>query len=391
MTRENTPLAKLLILVNIIIAASSSSAAAVVAAQNEAGEHEPQHWYRIELLIFKHNSTMAQNSETWEASPQLSYPPNSRFLLDPNLVMSNLALFDATSTMDERGHQTLTIIPPVTEGGAVTDAQGHPVGGPGLSDPQTVNFEQTPIQRQPSEELNGGSTREGAALPLENTLAATPTPFTILANSELEFSGKAALMQRSGRYRILFHETWVQPIRDKNEALPIVIERSGDTQDWPLLQGSIKFYLSRYLHVETNLWLNTSGHYLPRGWRMPAPPRGPASLSIIYPPKPQPELQTIAIQSAFYSPGKVQSPVYSSSERAEPLEPVYPWRHAIALHQKRKMRSAELHYIDHPMLGVVVKISPLDEDALLQRAKAETASHLSEAALLQPEAAARNN
>jgi len=60
-------------------------------------------------------------------------------------------------------------------------------------------------------------------------------------------------------------------------------------------------------------------------------------------------------------------------EQMEPViqGPVYPWRHAILLQQKRRMRSTEVHYIDHPMLGVVIKISPVTKSELRDRAAAE--------------------
>jgi hypothetical protein len=32
----------------------------------------------------------------------------------------------------------------------------------------------------------------------------------------------------------------------------------------------------------------------------------------------------------------------------------------VLLQQRRRMRSGELHYIDHPLLGVVVRIRPLE-------------------------------
>ena len=50
---------------------------------------------------------------------------------------------------------------------------------------------------------------------------------------------------------------------DQANALPIVLDRSGDGGAWPELQGTIKLYVARYLYLETNLWLNTRGEYLP--------------------------------------------------------------------------------------------------------------------------------
>ena len=88
-------------------------------------------------------------------------------------------------------------------------------------------------------------------------------------------------MQRAGGYRTLFHERWVQPVASEGKAIPIVIDRSGDRGDWPVLQGSVKIHISRFLHLETKLWLNTRGEYFPdNAWRMPAPPLGPPAVIV---------------------------------------------------------------------------------------------------------------
>ena len=318
---------------------------------------EDERWYRIELLIFTHQSQSAQNSETWEATPDLVYPAQSRFLIDPALVDNNLALFDATSTVDELGQQTLTIIPPP------------------LEDEADDNAEEAPEQEQEQEQSLPGSEEspeEPEEVP-EEELPATPSPFIVLPSSELEFRGKAAYMQRTGRYQTLFHKTWVQAIADESNALPLIIDRSGDMEEWPQLQGSVKFFLSRYLHLETNLWLNTPGNYLPQGWQMPAAPLGPKSLTIIYPPEPEPEIEEEPepIESGFFAGTQVDPMEDGEDELLEPVGPVYPWGHAVLLQQKRKMRSTELHYIDHPMLGLVVKITPVEEEELQARAVAE--------------------
>ena len=38
----------------------------------------------------------------------------------------------------------------------------------------------------------------------------------------------------------------------------------------------------------------------------------------------------------------------------------YPYRHAVQLKQTRRMRSGQVVYIDHPLLGVLVTITPLE-------------------------------
>ena len=42
----------------------------------------------------------------------------------------------------------------------------------------------------------------------------------------------------------------------------------------------------------------------------------------------------------------------------------WPWKHAIVHRQARRMRSNEVHYLDHPVIGVVVKVRPASEEHL---------------------------
>lgn len=281
-------------------------------------------WFRVELLIFTNQSAPAApagaaTTEQWDATPALAYPDAARFLIDPAQVVPAVA--------------------------------ANPSG--------------------------------------------LPQPFVQLPSSYQEFRGKAAVMQRSGSYNVLLHQTWVQPVPPEARALPIVLDRSGDTGLWPRLQGSIKLYLSRYLQVETKLWLNTAGTYLPGSWQMPAPPLGPPSLVIeeSFPELPamspatpdsgQPpgeavpavaspaEQATVAV-AADEADSLLLQPIVSGPEGVAAVEeevlletgPVYPYRHAVLLQQKRRMRSNEVHYIDHPLFGLVIKFTPVTAEEL---------------------------
>jgi len=215
----------------------------------------------------------------------------------------------------------------------------YPAGGtaeqweatPELTYPQATQFLTEPGEQAASAQQAG---------PANVPVPVQPTPFATLPSTLREFGSKADAMQRSGRYRILFHETWLQPMANQSAAVPIVLDHSGDGGQWPALQGSIKLYMSGDLYLETNLWLNTQGEYLHSSWRMPPPPLGPASSvpEMPVPTAPQPQ-----------------------DSAASPTAPgsVYPFRHAVLLQQTRRMRSAEVNYIDHPMLGVVAKITAL--------------------------------
>ena len=307
-------------------------------------------WYRVELMVFSHEGSGAAGSEAWDPQPSLAYPESYRFLRHPDREAANLEAWPgAESEISEFGVQTIVVPEPPSEDEDPEDRlspEDIPTAGDS-ADPNDVIAEEV------------------------ETIPLRPTPWIARPAGELEFGGKAAYMQRTGRYQTLFHESWLQPMSDEVDSIPIIIDRSGDQQDWPLLQGSVRLYLSRYLHIETNLWLNTDGSYIPGSWAMSPPPLGPASLIVIEPVQ-EPEEPTLTAYSStlFDDPAgldQAQAPLDAN----EPHVPVSPWRHAVALTEKRRMRSEEVHYLDHPMLGVVVKLTPVSEEELEELAAAE--------------------
>jgi hypothetical protein len=258
-------------------------------------------WYQVEVLIF--SNPAGGTAEQWDAIPTLAYPTFSTYLSEPN---------------------------PQAE---TTEPQEQAL---------FLSAEENPLAVTASRPLPG-----------------QPTPFITLPASELEFRGAAARMQRSGRYRNLFHKVWTQPIGSQSEAIPIVLDQSGDDEYWPALQGTITLYVSRYLYLETNLWLNTAGDYLQSAWQMPPPPLGPRTST--------PNDSPSEPERLHAQPSTVQvQPTPQEAQELSPVEesvgPEYPYGHAVLLQQTRRMRSSEVNYIDHPMLGVVVKVTPVKTD-----------------------------
>jgi hypothetical protein len=178
-----------------------------------------ENWYRVEMLVF--SNVGGSSAEEWDATPLLSYPRKTRLLVDPD----------------------------------------HPAA-------QAALREQNPLLPAPTQ---------------QGYNPVYPAPFITLPGFELEFRGAASRMQSGGRYRKLFHEAWTQPIPGRSQAIPIVLDRSGDGGSWPALQGTVKLYISRYIYLETNLWLNTNGEYLHSDWQMPPPPRAPPSVAPVDP------------------------------------------------------------------------------------------------------------
>lgn len=343
------------------LACALSCLLAVIPALAQDGDR----WYQVELLVFSHED--GASAEEWEALPALAYPDVYRFLVYPSLVTARQEQHPGQSQLDTVGRQLIQLEDPnaVPETGAELDGDVD-AETRAAADPNAPDSDAGPPPTLAPETAGEPETQEQPLL---------PTPFIALPHQQRTLHGKSAYMQRTGRFRTLFHETWVQPVPAEADALPLILDDSGALQDWPRLQGSVKLYLSRYLHMETNLWLNTPGDYLPGEWRMPAAPLGPASLVVEEPVTPRLFEEPLpGISTPFSAPPEPVDAMDPNSIEAGESEPVYPWRHAVLMRQSRRMRSNELHYIDHPLLGVVVQLTPLDEEQLAAMALAEMAA-----------------
>ena len=114
----------------------------------------------------------------------------------------------------------------------------------------------------------------------------------------------------SSRYKVLARKSWLQPGLDKLKAVDVEISPDAQSGSTGNISGSIKIVLERYLHIYTDLV-----------YRKP--------------------LQVPATTTGF-NPGAYQQ------------DAAYPVR------EHRRMRSKELHYIDHPLVGMLVKIVPVE-------------------------------
>lgn len=86
------------------------------------------------------------------------------------------------------------------------------------------------------------------ALDIEDAIVIGKTP---AENSQL--SDAALKMQDSGDYQILSHRQWVQSVDTKTASQPVRINNTGQT--FPSLDGTVNFYVSRFLHLDVDLAL----------------------------------------------------------------------------------------------------------------------------------------
>lgn len=280
-----------------------SLAAAGTQAANYAGNT-----FEIEMIIFERPQGMAHTSENWPASPRLEYP-------------SRWVDFDTRKESSKPVASRESLSP--------AGANGEPMGE--------------------------------AAAKIGSTLLLSPTA-TMLNN-------KAAALARGGD-RVLFHKAWRQVLKQKRSSPAVLIDGGDSFQGYSQLGGSVTLSVSRYLHLSTNLWLNDfSSPASDEGILLPKRPRATAEtpvkiLSATQSENKNPSYSSLALQD---DPGTLgdYEPITLGEPQLEAEQTVYV-AHAAHLQHERRLRSGQLHYIDHPAFGILIEIrtvaKPKEED-----------------------------
>lgn len=89
-----------------------------------------------------------------------------------------------------------------------------------------------------------------------------PIAFRALPAEERSLNNAWGQMRRSRDYRPLYHVAWRQPVDQPDEAKPIYFtllpENGGQISDFnlPKLEGTLKFSIKRYIHLDADIVLN---------------------------------------------------------------------------------------------------------------------------------------
>lgn len=154
--------------------------------------------------------------------------------------------------------------------------------------------------------------------------------FRALPSSSYRLLQEIKSLESSNQYRVLLHTAWRQPGLETYSALPVHLTAEIKPMPQPatetntpdvidtatkILDGTVKIILGRFLHAEVDLTYQDN--------------HPPAEVSGVSVPD---NMKTLETKSA---------PVFR-------------------LKQTRKMRSKEIHYLDSPVLGMLVYIRPLE-------------------------------
>ena len=165
--------------------------------------------------------------------------------------------------------------------------------------------------------------------------------YKLLKADTYQLTDKVEKISESKTQRVIFHTAWRQPGLDKKQALPIYFKREvpappvvedlsnsdQSSEDGSIaaksnpsiLEGILRVTLARYLHLEAELTLKD---------KIPEIENSDNPFSVL---DNQSELNNIDKQGVIHFNQK-----------------------------RRRIRSKELHYLDHPALGILILITPYE-------------------------------
>ena len=216
---------------------------------------------------------------------------------------------------------------------------------------QYIHSEKWPNNKiNADEELNEDNLTDSSES-LPTIITNVDTKFDIYSNNELELeqeaeypennnviniidieqgilSEQAEVINRSSRYNILVHKAWRQTGLDKNSVIDIPIDSKNFT-----------FKSSKKNHSLTDI----------------KPVKFKTSESI-----PSYIDGVITIELARYLHFYTDLTYHKQVDQLSPLNTQSKLSKGFSLKTHRRMRSKVLHYVDHPLVGILVKIVPVD-------------------------------
>jgi hypothetical protein len=260
-------------------------------------------WVQVEVIVFRHMEPDSPG-EAWPTAPALSYPPALRFLLEPG------------------------------------------------SPEHTAALEAREFERALQAEA-GSAAPAAPAAPAGQVPAPDELPGVLLAGQDTVLADAAARIANAPGYRLLAHLAWREPRLAEGARESTLVTGGASAGEHHELEGSITITRSRFLHIDARLWLNA----------FPAAGESPGPNAVDLPPVPKPLLPKppAALQAeSGMSTEAVQDPV--PAEPAVVVEPVRATQ-TVLLTASRKIAPGEVHYLDHPLLGVLVTVRPWDPAA----------------------------
>ncbi len=174
-----------------------------------------------------------------------------------------------------------------------------------------------------------------------------------LISAQLQLNEQAGRIKYAKPYQLLAHFAWTQPGYSKNKATAVKLVFPAIKN----IQANIKVELARYLHTYIDLQAVENVCRPQENTQTENLMDDDISIKV--------ETNTQATQATQTTQENLSSEKSLSEQHVEEVaKPVFKCQsERLRFKQNRKMRSKELHYIDHPAFGLLVLITPAQAPA----------------------------
>jgi hypothetical protein len=355
--------------------------------QDVSDKEQASHWYQVEVVIFTQQGY--RGNEQPPKKYNLDFQENSLELLDTDYIGNNYPIPDYTTTDSQRAIPVVAVEDPALTFSTasfsfnpVVTSDAEPLITPLLA---SVNDGESPLDATQEMAIEA----EPAPQPEEVYVAEYEKPFIKLDKEFRDLNDSARALARRAKYNVVFHEAW-RFAADENASDPWVIIKAGKQyQDRFEIEGSLRFYKSRFLHFQSDLWFvqfadptdSVKRIVLPEFPQLedPSLSDGQETLEVyldesnidkLFVGTPAPQTET-SLQSVL-EPGL--------ETETTPQEAVsYPLSSLWVFDQSKRMEQQQSYYLDHPKMGILVTIkshqveitNPIDEELVLETATAD--------------------
>lgn len=151
-------------------------------------------------------------------------------------------------------------------------------------------------------------------------------PFQSLGIDAMQLNRETNAIAGRRNWRVLLHTAWRQTVENPTQATAVVIRGGKSFGVHHELEGTFTLSVDHFLRADANLWLSRFSD-------------NSVELSPTVLPNP---------------PGTI-APIGTEHNTNTSYVPTQ----TVVLKEQRRLRSGELHYFDHPRLGLIVLVTPI--------------------------------
>ena len=391
-------------------------------AQQDLEDNNPraENWYQVEVILFDQHSITGTESAPTDLD--IGFPTNWLELSDqyPNSGIMRRPIFDPSSTasISQPKKDDLTARLSVLLGTNQYQFHNYNHGStlvPESSIPYQNNRSETPDVPELTQfddlDIVDETDYFSADTGKIGFVPVYEQPYQILSKKFRDLNDTARALKRR-KYTIRFHEAWRFQIDSKEKSPWVIVKTEQQLANRQIIEGSIRFYKSRYLHFETNLWRI---NFLPS-----------QNMEIVLPEIPQQALNSEqkALLKALEFSNKLSTIVPNTSisndqsvkgldDMPEGVEAVlnnynlnsvvpllgtnaqfteqlvtsdstnnYPIKEIWPIRQSKRIQEDEVYYIDHPQMGALVTIKSFEPLPINLPSQEELSTELSESEIV---------